>query len=81
MTFLVIWKRSDLCQKMLRGEVSSYFHNNFPLLMFQKNINEKFGISHFRVIVHRQYDAATFENDLALLELESPVRYDSHIGM
>jgi hypothetical protein len=33
-----------------------------------------------RVIVHRQYDAATFENDLALLELESPVRYDTHIG-
>lgn len=33
-----------------------------------------------RVIVHRQYDAATFENDLAILELESPVRYDSHIG-
>lgn len=33
-----------------------------------------------RVIVHRQYDAATFENDLAILELESPVRYDAHIG-
>lgn len=33
-----------------------------------------------RVIVHRQYDAATFENDLALLELESPVHFDSHIG-
>lgn len=33
------------------------------------------------MIVHRQYDAATFENDLAILELESPVRYDSHIGM
>ncbi|KAG5680323.1 hypothetical protein PVAND_009835 [Polypedilum vanderplanki] len=32
-----------------------------------------------RVIVHRQYDAATFENDLAILELESPVRYDTHI--
>ncbi|XP_055921377.1 serine protease filzig [Eupeodes corollae] len=32
-----------------------------------------------RVIVHRQYDAATFENDLALLELESPVNYDTHI--
>ncbi|CAO1413529.1 unnamed protein product [Diamesa hyperborea] len=32
-----------------------------------------------RVIVHRQYDAATFENDLAILELESPVHYDSHI--
>lgn len=32
-----------------------------------------------RVIVHRQYDAATFENDLALLELESPVSYDTHI--
>jgi Trypsin len=33
-----------------------------------------------RVIVHRQYDAATFENDLALLELESPIHYDAHIG-
>ncbi|XP_026820598.1 serine protease lint [Rhopalosiphum maidis] len=32
-----------------------------------------------RVIVHRQYDAATFENDIALLELESPVNYDQHI--
>jgi len=32
-----------------------------------------------RVIVHRQYDAATFENDLALLELESPIQYDTHI--
>ncbi|CAD7077846.1 unnamed protein product [Hermetia illucens] len=32
-----------------------------------------------RVIVHRQYDAATFENDLALLELESPIHYDTHI--
>lgn len=33
-----------------------------------------------RVIVHRQYDAATFENDLALLELESSVPFDEHIG-
>lgn len=33
-----------------------------------------------RVIVHRQYDPATFENDLALLELEQPVQFDSHIG-
>lgn len=33
-----------------------------------------------RVIVHRQYDPATFENDLALLELEHPVQFDSHIG-
>ena len=32
-----------------------------------------------RVIVHRQYDAATFENDIALLELESPVQFDTHI--
>ncbi|RVE53595.1 hypothetical protein evm_001736 [Chilo suppressalis] len=32
-----------------------------------------------RVIVHRQYDAATFENDLALLELESPIKFDAHI--
>lgn len=33
-----------------------------------------------RVIVHRAYDAATFENDLALLELESPIHFDTHIG-
>lgn len=33
-----------------------------------------------RVIVHRKYDAATFENDLALLELEHPVQFDSHIS-
>lgn len=33
-----------------------------------------------RVIVHRQYDAATFENDLAILELENPIHYDVHIG-
>lgn len=33
-----------------------------------------------RVIVHRQYDAATFENDLAVLELDSPVTFNSHIG-
>ncbi|KAJ8955742.1 hypothetical protein NQ318_008614 [Aromia moschata] len=32
-----------------------------------------------RVIVHRQYDPATFENDLALLELEHPVLFDAHI--
>lgn len=32
-----------------------------------------------RVIVHRQYDAATFENDIALLELETPINYDTHI--
>ncbi|KAL1132595.1 hypothetical protein AAG570_010547 [Ranatra chinensis] len=32
-----------------------------------------------RVIVHRYYDAGTFENDIALLELESPVQFDEHI--
>lgn len=32
-----------------------------------------------RVIVHRKYDPDTFENDLALLELESPVKFDAHI--
>lgn len=34
-----------------------------------------------RIVVHREYDAATFENDLALLEMESPIHYDTHIGM
>lgn len=33
-----------------------------------------------RVIVHREYNAATFENDLALLELETPIKFDAHIG-
>ncbi|XP_011053690.1 PREDICTED: mucin-17 isoform X3 [Acromyrmex echinatior] len=32
-----------------------------------------------RVIVNRGYDPATFENDVALLELESPVQFDEHI--
>lgn len=32
-----------------------------------------------RVIVNRDYDPATFANDLALLELESPIVFDSHI--
>lgn len=32
-----------------------------------------------RVIVHRDYNAQTFENDIALLELESPVEYAQHI--
>ncbi|XP_011506497.1 PREDICTED: uncharacterized protein LOC105368979 [Ceratosolen solmsi marchali] len=32
-----------------------------------------------RVIVNRAYDPATFENDLALLELETPVQFDAHI--
>ncbi|XP_044745022.1 serine protease filzig [Coccinella septempunctata] len=32
-----------------------------------------------RVIVNRGYDPLTFENDLALLELESPIKFDQHI--
>ncbi|XP_058795963.1 serine protease filzig [Phymastichus coffea] len=32
-----------------------------------------------RVIAHSGYDPATFENDLALLELESPIQFDQHI--
>lgn len=32
-----------------------------------------------RVIIHRSYEPATFENDIALLELESPVQFDQHI--
>lgn len=32
-----------------------------------------------RVIVYRGYNAVTFENDLALLELESPIQFDEHI--
>lgn len=33
-----------------------------------------------RIVAHREYDVSTFENDLALLELESPIQYDTHIG-
>ncbi|XP_067131370.1 transmembrane protease serine 9-like [Centruroides vittatus] len=32
-----------------------------------------------RMIVHREYNSQTLENDLALLELESEVRFQSHI--
>ncbi|KAH6931703.1 hypothetical protein HPB50_027249 [Hyalomma asiaticum] len=32
-----------------------------------------------RMIVHRRYNPATFENDLALLELERPVVFQPHI--
>ncbi|XP_023290771.1 serine proteinase stubble [Orussus abietinus] len=32
-----------------------------------------------RIIVNRAYDPATFENDLALLELETPIQFDEHI--
>lgn len=32
-----------------------------------------------RVIVNRAYDPATFENDLALLELDTPIQFDAHI--
>ncbi|XP_059475164.1 serine protease filzig-like isoform X2 [Neocloeon triangulifer] len=32
-----------------------------------------------RVIIHRSYEPATFENDIALLELESAVPFEEHI--
>ncbi|EEC01638.1 serine protease, putative, partial [Ixodes scapularis] len=32
-----------------------------------------------RMVVHRNYNPATFENDLALLELERPVTFQPHI--
>lgn len=32
-----------------------------------------------RVVVHRGYVAKTFDNDLALLEMERPVTFDEHI--
>lgn len=33
------------------------------------------------VVLHGGYNEDTYENDLALLELESPIHYDTHIGM
>ena len=47
-------------------------NDNEPLRPVSRNVR--------RVIVHKRYNPATFENDLALLELESPVRFDPHIG-
>ena len=32
-----------------------------------------------RVIVHRDYNAQTFENDIAILELESAIEYQQHV--
>lgn len=32
-----------------------------------------------RVIVNRGYNPTTFESDLALLELETPIQFDVHI--
>lgn len=46
--------------------------NNYePRQPIEKNVK--------RVIVHRDYVARTFDNDLALLELASPVKFDEHI--
>lgn len=33
-----------------------------------------------QTIYHPDFDDFTFENDLALLKLEKPVQYDTHIG-
>lgn len=32
-----------------------------------------------RMIVHRDYNPSTFENDIALLELEAPFRIQPHV--
>ena len=32
-----------------------------------------------RMIVHRDYNPATFENDIALMELESPLDIQPHV--
>ena len=42
-----------------------------PMRTIQKNVR--------RVVVHRDYKAATFENDLALLEMDSEVELKPHI--
>lgn len=33
-----------------------------------------------QITVHPEFNNRTFDDDLALLELESPIRYDAHIG-
>ena len=42
-----------------------------PKQVVQRNVK--------RVVVHRGYVAKTFDNDLALLEMERSVTYDEHI--
>lgn len=42
-----------------------------PKRVVQRNVK--------RVVVHRGYRAKTFDNDLALLEMEQPVTFDEHI--
>ena len=46
-------------------------HNYEPQQLVERNVK--------RVIVHRGYIARTFDNDLALLELEKPVKFQEHI--
>lgn len=42
-----------------------------PKTSFQRNVR--------RIIVHRGFNAVTFENDLALLELDRAVTFDEHV--
>ena len=32
-----------------------------------------------RIIIHEDYNSATFENDVALLEVDGPVKFNAHI--
>ena len=32
-----------------------------------------------RVVVHKDYQAPTFENDIAILELENPIERQPHV--
>ncbi|CAG4958045.1 unnamed protein product [Parnassius apollo] len=65
------------CQPGFMGSLVAVFGENDistnlePRRPVSKNVR--------RVIPHPKYDAATFENDLALLELDSPIKYEPHI--
>lgn len=55
---------------MVLGEFDLTGHSE-PNTPMEKNVK--------RVVVHRDYVERTFENDLAILELESPVEFKPYI--
>ena len=46
-------------------------HNYEPQQLVARNVK--------RAIVHRSYNAKTLDNDVALLEMEKPVKFQEHI--